>query len=63
LGAENSNFKDKMVVNVPLPAMIGKAIGTMLPVLVSESTLKKSRPKTISKPMIKITIEPAKANE
>ena len=52
-----------MVVSVPDPAMIGKAIGTIEPDFALPSPLKKSCPKTISKPKIKITIEPAMANE
>jgi hypothetical protein len=40
-----------------------KIKGTMLPVFVSESTLKKFLPKTISKPIIKIKIDPSKANK
>lgn len=52
-----------IVVNVPEPAIKGKAIGTMLPDFESCSPLKNSTPNTISNPSMKITIEPAMANE
>ena len=41
-------FSDMIVVNVPLPAMSGNAIGTTFPLLPEASGLKNSRPKTIS---------------
>ena len=52
-----------MVVSVPLPAISGKAIGTTLPVLSLFSALKKSRPSTISSPIINITMLPATAKD
>ena len=52
-----------MVVSVPDPAISGKAIGTTLPLFALPSCLKKSIPKTISSPMIKITILPATAKD
>ncbi len=52
-----------MVVSVPEPAISGNAIGTMLPLFGLLSCLKKSTPKIISKPMIKITKLPATAND
>ena len=51
-----------MVVSVPLPAINGKAMGTTLPLL-ALSALKNSKPRTISNPIIKITILPATAND
>lgn len=54
---------DIIVVNVPEPAIIGNAIGTIEPDFALASPLKKSWPKTISNPKIKSTIEPAMANE
>ena len=47
---------DIIVVNVPEPAIIGKAMGTIEPDFALPSPLKKSCPKTISKPNIKSTI-------
>src|SRR5690606_1223466 len=52
-----------MVVSVPEPAISGKAIGTTEPLLGSASDLKNSIPNTISKPRMKITIEPPTAKE
>jgi hypothetical protein len=52
-----------MVVRVPEPAIIGKAMGIMLPVLAFGSFFKISMPNIISNPIIKITIEPAMAND
>ena len=54
---------DMMVVNVPEPAIKGKAMGTMVPDLGLLSDLKNSIPNTISNPKINITIEPATAND
>lgn len=54
---------DMIVVNVPDPAMIGNAIGTILPDFAFVSPLKNSKPKTISNPKINRTIDPAIANE
>ena len=54
---------DMIVVSVPEPAMIGKAIGTMEPTLWLLSPLKKSQPHTISRPKMNNTIEPATAND
>ena len=48
---------DIIVVNVPEPAIIGNAIGTIEPDFALASPLKKSCPKTISNPKIKSTIE------
>ncbi len=56
-------FKEIMVVNVPEPAIKGNAIGTTVAARTSFSLLKSSKPKTISKPKIKITIEPPTAND
>ena len=52
-----------IVVRVPLPAIIGKAIGTTVPECASLSPLKISCPKTISKPSKNITIEPPTAKD
>lgn len=52
------------LVNVPEPASKGKPIGTKLPVfVVSGFDLKICQPSIISNPKIKITIDPATANE
>ena len=59
----NVAFSDIMVVNVPLPAINGNAIGTTVPDGALLSDLKNSIPKTISKPKIKITMEPATAKD
>jgi len=59
----NADFKDKIVVNVPVPAMIGKAIGTTVPDFASGSVLKKLTPSTISNPRINKTTAPAKEND
>ena len=59
----NVAFNDMIVVNVPLPAINGKAIGTIVPDGAFLSGLKNSIPNTISKPKIKMTIEPATAND
>lgn len=60
----NSAFKEIIVVNVPAPASNGKAIGTILPELLSPaSDLNSSMPRIISMPIKNITKEPAKANE
>ena len=56
-------FSDITVVNVPEPAIKGKAIGTTVAALMSFSLLKNSSPNTISSPRIKITIEPPTAND
>ncbi len=56
-------FNDIMVVSVPLPAINGNAIGTTVPDGAPLSDLKNSIPNTISKPKMKITIEPATAND
>ncbi len=52
-----------IVVNVPEPAIKGNAIGTTVTARTSFSLLKSSKPKTISKPKIKITIDPPTAND
>ena len=52
-----------MVVKVPLPAIIGKAIGTTAPECAFLSPLKISCPRTISNPSKKITMEPPTAND
>jgi hypothetical protein len=52
-----------IVVNVPDPAINGKAMGTTLPLLGLVSGLKKSTPRIISSPIIKITILPATAKD
>ncbi len=52
-----------IVVSVPEPAINGKAMGTTLPLFGLLSGLKKSRPNTISKPIINITMLPATAND
>lgn len=57
-----SAFKDKRVVIVPAPAIRGNASGIM-EMVSGISSLKKLMPNTISIAMIKITIEPAMANE
>ena len=59
----NVAFNDMIVVNVPLPAINGKAIGTIVPEGAFLSGLKNSIPNTISNPKIKMTIEPATAND
>jgi hypothetical protein len=56
-------FRDIIVVNVPEPAINGKAMGTTVAALTSFSLLKNSAPNTISRPKIKITIEPPTAKE
>jgi hypothetical protein len=56
-------FNDMMVVSVPLPAIRGNAIGTTVPEGAPCSDLKNSIPRIISSPKIKITIEPATAND
>ena len=57
-----SLFNDKRVVMVPAPAIIGKARGTM-ETESGISSLKKLAPNTISSAIIKITKEPAMAND
>src|ERR1700741_1241979 len=52
-----------MVVNVPEPAINGNATGTTEADFGSASALKNSIPNTISNPKMKITIEPATAND
>ena len=59
----NVAFNDMIVVNVPLPAIKGNAIGTIVPDGADLSGLKNSMPNTISKPRMNITIEPATAND
>ena len=56
-------FRDIIVVRVPLPAIIGKAIGTTAPECAFLSPLKISWPNTISNPNKNITIEPPTAND
>ncbi|GAA4727420.1 hypothetical protein GCM10023229_00270 [Flavisolibacter ginsenosidimutans] len=56
-------FSEMMVVSVPDPAISGKAIGTTVAERMSFSLLKNSSPSTISKPKIKITIEPPTAKD
>lgn len=55
--------RDIIVVKVPEPAINGKAIGTTVTADTFFSLLKNSRPSTISKPRIKITIDPPTAKE
>ncbi len=57
-----SLFRERRVVMVPAPAMIGKARGTM-ETESGISSLKKFTPRTISKAMKKITSDPAMAND
>ncbi len=52
-----------IVVSVPDPAIIGNAMGIMLPVFSLGSFFNNSIPKIISKPIIKITMEPARAKD
>ena len=59
----NVAFRDMMVVKVPLPAINGKAMGTTVPEGAPFSDLKNSIPKIISRPKMKITIEPATAKD
>ncbi len=57
-----SALRDNNVVIVPAPAISGKANGT-IETASGISSLKKLIPNTISIAMIKITIEPAIAND
>ena len=52
-----------MVVSVPDPAIIGNAMGIILPVFSLGSDFNNSIPKIISRPIKKMTIDPAMANE
>ena len=63
LPVSNLLFKDKIVVKVPAPAMMGKARGTIAPLAALGSSLKNRIPKIISKPIKKIIREPARAKE
>ena len=56
-------FSDMMVVRVPLPAIMGKAIGTMVLDLAFLSPLNISCPSTISRPSKKITTDPPTAKD
>ena len=59
-----SAFSDRMVVNDPAPTMRGNTNGTMLVSPFGPSPyLKIFTSNSISKPMAKITIEPATAND
>ena len=57
-----SDFKDNRVVKVPDPAIKGNASGT-IDTLSETSSLKRFMPRIISIAIIKITIDPAIANE
>ncbi len=57
-----SDFRDKRVVNVPDPAIKGNASGT-IDTLSETSSLKRFIPNIISIAIMKITIEPAIAND
>jgi hypothetical protein len=63
LGTAYTALKERIVVSVPAPAIIGKAKGTIDPVPVFGSCLKSVIPNIISIAMINITIAPATAND
>ena len=58
-----SDLKESKVVNVPAPAIIGKAKGTIVEVLGSLWALKISLFNIISSPNKNITIDPAIEND
>ena len=61
--SEKFALNEITVVNVPEPAINGNAIGTTVAEEGSESDLKNSRPSTISRPRMNMTIEPATAKD
>lgn len=58
-----SDLSDNKVVNVPAPAIIGNARGTIVEVFGSLCALKISLFNIISNPNKKMTIDPATENE